>query len=273
LIQFTQLQALREADSGNVKTLKGCVKKAAKDKFGLASPLVGVGACTWGDTSGILGPPPTLPKLFWGLLTGFFVPPDGERKPPDKVFPEHLIVPSQEKKPDGLTQWVTGSFIPFYDEFRKAYLLPFFHLIFPPWKCLILLWNFIWRKLSPMKVHIDEEKRASVASSATLAQTATNVSDATRNTNATNTTSKSSESNIVSCITEYSGNWILHITSLMTTVVACLLPTVAITVLSRVHSMSLILGLITLFTAIFAAGLVLLSSSSSRVEIFTATAA
>lgn len=71
----------------------------------------------------------------------------------------------------------------------------------------------------------------------------------------------------------YSGSWIEKVASIITTVVACLLPVVAITVLARVHSMGLILGLIAIFTAVFAVGLVLLSSSSSRVEIFTATAA
>jgi hypothetical protein len=74
-------------------------------------------------------------------------------------------------------------------------------------------------------------------------------------------------------LTEYNGDWIVRATSIMTTVVACLLPTVAITVLARVHGMGMILGLIALFTAAFAFGLVLLSSTSSRVEIFTATAA
>lgn len=74
-------------------------------------------------------------------------------------------------------------------------------------------------------------------------------------------------------LTAYSENWILRVTSILTTVVACLLPTVAISILARVHTMSMILGLIALFTAIFAVGLVLLSSGSSRVEIFTATAA
>jgi hypothetical protein len=85
--------------------------------------------------------------------------------------------------------------------------------------------------------------------------------------------SKSSATSIMKTFTEYSSLWIVRVTSIMTTVVACLLPTVAITVLARVHTMSLILGLIALFTAIFAVGLVLLSSTSSRVEIFTATAA
>jgi hypothetical protein len=59
----------------------------------------------------------------------------------------------------------------------------------------------------------------------------------------------------------------------LTTIVACLLPVIAIVVLSKVHSMGMILGLIAIFNSVFAFGLVLISSGSSRVEIFTATAA
>ena len=221
---------------------------------------------------------PSLPQLFWGLFTGFFTSPDSERKAPAGVFQEHLIVPSEEKKPDALTQWVAGSFIPFYDQLRKKKLVPFYNkYIIPPWNLLVLLCCIpvsLWRLVFPIKCcKIDEEKRASDASSGgTLSHTTSNTSNATRVTVTTDTTD-SSERSITNCITQYSGNWILRVTSLLTTVVACLLPVVAITVLARVHKMSLILGLIAVFTAIFAIGLVLLSSSSSRVEIFTATAA
>jgi hypothetical protein len=74
-------------------------------------------------------------------------------------------------------------------------------------------------------------------------------------------------------LTAYSKSWILRVTSICTTIVACLLPVIAIVVLSRVQSMGMILGLIALFNSVFAFGLVLISSTSSRVEIFTATAA
>ena len=65
----------------------------------------------------------------------------------------------------------------------------------------------------------------------------------------------------------------MYITPVTTTIVACVLPIVAITALAKVRSLNLILGLIALFTAIFAIGLILLTNFGSRVEIFTATAA
>jgi len=58
------------------------------------------------------------------------------------------------------------------------------------------------------------------------------------------------------------------------TIIACLLPTVAITVLSKIHETGQRLGAIAGFTALFAAGLMCLTKAgTSRVEIFTATAA
>jgi hypothetical protein len=63
-----------------------------------------------------------------------------------------------------------------------------------------------------------------------------------------------------------------YITSMFTLLAACLLPVVAIIVLSRVHTMEMILGLIALFNTVFACGLVFLSPKSSRIEIFSATA-
>jgi hypothetical protein len=69
----------------------------------------------------------------------------------------------------------------------------------------------------------------------------------------------------------FSGLWILHMTFNVITVVACLLPTVAIVILAQVNSKGLVLRLITAFTAIFALGLILFSSSSSRRDVFIAT--
>jgi hypothetical protein len=69
----------------------------------------------------------------------------------------------------------------------------------------------------------------------------------------------------------YSGLNILRVTFIVITVVACLLPTVAIIVLARINSRDLVLKLIAIFTAIFALGLMLFSRSSSRDQVFLAT--
>jgi hypothetical protein len=60
----------------------------------------------------------------------------------------------------------------------------------------------------------------------------------------------------------------------VTTIVASLLPIVAIVVLSKLHKQSMILGFIALFTSLFTIGLTFLApSGTSRTEIFTASAA
>jgi hypothetical protein len=72
----------------------------------------------------------------------------------------------------------------------------------------------------------------------------------------------------------YSESKMLRFTSGVATVLACLLPTVAISVLASMSSTKDLLGTIAAFTAIFAIGLMFLTdASTSRVEIFTATAA
>lgn len=72
----------------------------------------------------------------------------------------------------------------------------------------------------------------------------------------------------------YHEDRMLRFTSSVATVLACLLPTIAITVLTLLHTTAQLLGLIAVFTGIFAIGLLFLTDgTTSRVEIFTATAA
>jgi hypothetical protein len=62
--------------------------------------------------------------------------------------------------------------------------------------------------------------------------------------------------------------------SFMITVIACLLPTVAIVVLATVHTTKELLGLIALFTALFSMGLFVFSDQgTSSTQVFTATVA
>ena len=62
-------------------------------------------------------------------------------------------------------------------------------------------------------------------------------------------------------------------TAAVATVVACLLPTLAIGVLTTARGMTQILLYIGGFTALFAIGLMILAKDTSTVQIFTATAA
>jgi hypothetical protein len=72
----------------------------------------------------------------------------------------------------------------------------------------------------------------------------------------------------------WSETTVVRMTSGVATVVACLLPVVAITVLSQLHGTRDLLVCIAGFAIIFAVGLIFLTQgTSTRVEIFTATAA
>ncbi|PVH73066.1 hypothetical protein DL98DRAFT_501515 [Cadophora sp. DSE1049] len=234
LIQFSQISAFPEADSSNVECLRKCARKVFNQ-----SAITGSGSQTWGilrNQNGTDEKQKSFWKLVWGLFVGFFKTPEVTRVEASKVFQEHLIVPRAESKPDGLTLWVTYSFIPLYHHVWK--------------KCGSPTWASFWNSkcLLPRWAQESTSKPAAPKGSKR---------------------SKAGGSNL----TSYSQSWILHVTSILTTIVACLLPIVAIVVLSRVHTMGMILGLIALFNSVFAFGLALISSTSSRVEIFTATAA
>jgi len=270
LLQFSEIAALREADNCNISSLRSAVRECCQDG------LIGTGAETWGDignTSEMSPRPKSLRELTWGLVTGCFKSPDPERTKIPDVFQEHLIVPHKGSKPDGLTQWVKQSFIPFYERLQDEELLPWlWHLLI--WHKAVEIWRKaceIWRNLHPEE-H-DSGKLEKQGSSTTSPSGSTRNGPMTPPSPTLTNGSESSVNNITNNLNHYSGSWIQRIASIITTVVACLLPVVAITILAEVRSIGLILGLIAIFTAIFAAGLGVISSSSSRVEIFTATAA
>lgn len=72
----------------------------------------------------------------------------------------------------------------------------------------------------------------------------------------------------------YSGSSMMKFTSSVSTVVACLMPIVSITVLSQVHGTRNLLLCIAGFASLFSIGLIFLTAgTANRIEIFTATAA
>ncbi|KAK4224475.1 putative isoleucyl-tRNA synthetase [Podospora fimiseda] len=73
-------------------------------------------------------------------------------------------------------------------------------------------------------------------------------------------------------ITSYSGLDLLRFTSNLTTLFACMLPMAAIGILSTIETLSHRLALIASFTAVFCAGLMMLTEIT-RVQVFTATSA
>lgn len=204
--------------------------------------LTGSGSQVWGSAlAKSSGTQKSFWRLVWRLFAGFFKTLEIKRDKVPQEFQEHLVVPRGGSKPDGLTLWVVYSFIPLYHYVWK--------------KCGGLTWTETWDKVKGQlpKCHLPRHRQDS------------NASHVSEDSNGDKAMEKS--------LTAYSKSWILHVTSILTTIVACLLPIVAIVVLSRVHTMGMILGLIALFNSVFAFGLALISSTSSRVEIFTATAA
>jgi len=64
-------------------------------------------------------------------------------------------------------------------------------------------------------------------------------------------------------INSYREGPMLRFTSFIATIVACLLPTVAIAVLAQLHTTAQLLGIIAVFTAVFAGGLMMLVDSGT----------
>jgi hypothetical protein len=192
---------------------------------------------------------PTLEMLSLRLLRSIFWAEKSEKSHLD------LVVPRKSKDVDGLTRWVASEFVPFWHRLCKAFKrtenpvrdeegLPSAVIEKRPSNTSTFsqrMWEALRRKKSPevTQVEISEDARKAQPTLIT-----------------------------------YSMSRMLRFTSFVATVVACLLPTVAIAVLSTMHTTAELLGFIALFTAIFAIGLMVLTDSgTSRTEIFTATAA
>jgi len=241
LIQFSQISTFPDADSCTVQCLRKCARKGGSDD----SALEGAGSWIWGPLDHAQDEAPSFWGLLLSLVRGSSKSQKDERAALPEEFPEHLIVPRGEKKRDGLTSWVEQRFIPLY------------HFLWI--RCQKTTWKSPWqlfkRQLCLCKLPKCFEKRGSDAP---------NVYP-----------SKKKGSNDIDNgnFTAYSDVWIFRVTSILTTIVACILPVIAIIILSRVHTMGMILGLIALFNIIFAFGLAMISTDSSRTDIFTATAA
>lgn len=237
LDQFSKVSAFLEADNANVRALRECIKRYGS--CGVA--LTGDGASTWGPVSGVAPEQKSLWKLFCGLFTGIFISPDFERRHIPNMFQEHLIVPHDWQRPDSLTLYVIRSFIPFYDCLRRRYILPVSRVLV-----------VFWHRLLPDK--FDREKRFE----------------------RTTTISTSSQNDVSPTynITHYSGAIILRFTFIALTLMACLLPAIAIIVLAMFDSKNMVLGLIVGFTGLFSIGLLFFGSrSNTGDQIFLATVA
>jgi len=211
--------------------------------------IEGYGAGSWGDITQVLDPPGPLlrqflhlllsmvPEAVLSLLIRIFCTFWKKNTPPEADENDKntldLVVPRELHKVDGLTHWVATEGVPFWESVRQR------------WK----------KKKQKLRDSLPTwaEKRADSSTSNEI---------------------RKQGSEIQPTLTQYTQHSILQFTSVVATIVACLLPTAAIAVLSNIHTTGKILGLIAGFTTAFALGLMMLTDAgTSRVQIFTATAA
>jgi len=247
LLQYSQISTLPEADSYNVKSLQvwlNCVGNF---------PVTGAGALSWGKRM----PSKTQESLRWQfllLLRSIFC------KPKPKKDNLHLIVPRPESKVDGLTLWIANEFVPFYQSLRDKFRNR----------------NGDTESKAETGSDTNEHMDSNSAGCLPLWKSSCQRKQKAKPTGSDSVSQALQGSPSEECITlnSYSEDRMLRFTSSITTLIACLLPTIAIIVLANLHSTVHLLGAIAGFTAIFAIGLMCLTDSrTSRIEIFTATAA
>lgn len=197
-------------------------------------PIQGPGADTWGDLREDPEDPKPLFKHFLHLLCGLVWTPKLKKDKPQL----DLIVPRQGRKVDGLTLWVANEWVPF------------------------------WQNVKDNMNNLPRKKKAADEEDGRQAEQKKSVG------RKPSIGAESTEKEEPPTLETYSEHRMLQFTSSVATVIACLLPTVAIAVLAKLHSTEELIGLIAVFTAVFAIGLMSLTDAgTSRVEIFTATAA
>lgn len=203
-------------------------------------PINGPGAECWGKYQQPNGAKQSLARQFLNVLCTLFWTQKPEKNNLD------LIVPRKGQEVDSLARWVADEFIPFWHNLRNSR-----------------------RDTNRQK---ENGSSGDIRRPPILPQT-----EPTPQVNMQEVTpeEKHQRANTVQpTLTCYSEDRILRFTSSVATVIACLLPTLAITVLTLLSTTAELLGLIAVFTGVFAIGLLFLTDGTrSRVEIFTATAA
>ena len=213
--------------------------------------IEGPGDDTWGDLQEDPPVPKSLKLQFWHFIRSPFWTAKEEKKKLD------LIVPRAGTKADGLARWVANEFIPLWQSF-KEYLQN------------LKQSSADEEKGSNLKEKEEATTKKKRRSCGVFARSQTQHPSE----NQQSTASKVPEDPDEAALNTYREGPMLRFTSAVATIVACLLPTVAIAVLAQLNTTAELLGTIAAFTAIFAAGLMMLvDSGTSRVEIFTATAA
>ncbi|PMD38749.1 HET-domain-containing protein [Hyaloscypha variabilis F] len=154
---------------------------------------------------------------------------------PKESFKDDLIVPQPVYETDGITFWVTNQLLPSL-EYVRSFLTKR--------KWGLKQWIFHLLQEKRVEAMVEGERRAE------------------------------ERRGLRGGIGRYRPGRPICLISFMITVIACLLPTVAIVVLATVHTTKELLGLIALFTALFSMGLFVFSDQgTSSTQVFTATVA
>lgn len=236
--------------------------------------LQGPGRNSWGELTAYYKDPISLWTQFRGLVRSIFLP-----EQPDHSHPD-LVVPHKSKDVDSLTRWVATEGVPFWHNLREV--LRKTNTQAKEERFWLFGWRFLRHSLgfdskrSGLPECASANKRHSSISTLTLSGLRLKLKSSFqwskppgKNPQVYHDALEEQPS-----LVDYSRRSIIRFTNFVATVIACLLPIVAIAVLSKLHTQPKILGFIALFTAIFAVGIMWLTdSSTSRTEIFTATAA
>jgi hypothetical protein len=239
LLRYSKIAALPEADTFNVNSLHKWLILQSSEKR-----IQGPGAESWGNLEKDISPKPeSLLCRTWRLAHSPFWTEKKEKPEFD------LVVPRVGIKVDGLARWVANEFVPFWQYLK----------------------DHGWNQIS-----VDEENGTNKVKEKVRRTLSTKGKRSCGGFSPFKSKTPQPKTTVAETptINSYREGPMLRFTSFIATIIACLLPTVAIAVLAQLHTIGKLLGIIAVFTAVFAGGLMMLvDSGTSRVEIFTATAA
>jgi hypothetical protein len=235
MLLYTRINALPEPETFGVDSL---LKWLQDEKF----PISGPGKDSWGRLYTVDEDQVQLWKRFGRLIKTIFWE---KKKDKTHLHQLDLIVPRKEKEVDRLTSWVFSEGVPF-------------------WEAACVKWNGFWK---------NNENEDTNTTEACLPRWLTDLRRKVSNISQNFEKPKHTQEERTQIVT-YHASKLIGFTTFVATVVASLLPIVAIVVLSKVHKQRMILGLIALFTGLFTMGLMVFTpSGTSRTDIFTASAA
>jgi hypothetical protein len=248
LLQYSRINELPAAEDFNVNGVRTWLRDPKLGNFHASGP----GQDSWGDPH---EPDPQTEPFQAHLIrllrsvTIFWA------EEPKKCHPD-LVVPRTRKEIDGFTRWIANDWIPFWHSLKNI----FKHT------------DSTGSKRPELPTNRNGEKRRS--SNTSRASTLVQLFSETIGWTSPPGPDSGDTPDKRPTLTTYHMSRMRRFTSFVTTIVACLLPTAAIAVLSIINSQAKLIGFIALFTAVFAIGLMgLTNSGTSRTEIFTATAA